>query len=81
MDKCKSKQLMYKMLTRNDVFVMIVSYVNPENNAGLALRNKRTKIGIKSVAEIKKYDVFSDHADLSTLQNVFQNKIKMLKYT
>ncbi|GHT64275.1 MBL fold hydrolase [Endomicrobiia bacterium] len=68
MDKGKSEQLMYKMLTRNDVFVMIVNYVNPKSNAGLALRNERTKAGIKSVAEIKKYDVFSDHADLSTLQ-------------
>jgi metallo-beta-lactamase family protein len=68
MDKGKSERLMTKMLTRNDVFVMIVNYVSPESNAGLILQNKRTRTGIKSVAKIKKYDVFSDHADLSTLQ-------------
>jgi metallo-beta-lactamase family protein len=68
MVKGKSEQLMPKMLTRDDVFVMIVNYVSPKSNAGLALEKKRTKTGIKSIAEIKKYDVFSDHADLFTLQ-------------
>jgi metallo-beta-lactamase family protein len=68
MDKGKSEQLVPKMLTRDDVFVMIVNYVSPKSNAGLALQNKRTKRGIKSIAKIKKYDVFSDHADLFALQ-------------
>ncbi|MCA6070685.1 MAG: MBL fold metallo-hydrolase [Endomicrobium sp.] len=68
MDKGKSEQLIPQMLTRKDVFVMIVNYVNPESNAGLILKGERTHSGIKSIAKIKKYSVFSDHADFDMLQ-------------
>ncbi|MDR3256898.1 MAG: MBL fold metallo-hydrolase [Endomicrobium sp.] len=68
MDKGKSLQLLPRLLPRRDVFVMIVNYVSPQSNAGLLLKNGKTRSGIKSLAKIKKYDVFSDHADFDGLQ-------------
>ncbi|MDR0800133.1 MAG: MBL fold metallo-hydrolase [Endomicrobium sp.] len=68
MSKGKSEQLIPKMLPRKDVFIMIVNYVDPESDAGLLLQNKKTRSGVESRAEIKKYDVFSDHADFEMLQ-------------
>lgn len=68
MSKGKSEQLIPKMLPRKDVFIMIVNYVDPESGAGLLLQNKKTRSGVESRAEIKKYDVFSDHADFEMLQ-------------
>jgi len=68
MDKGKSEQLAPELLVRRNVFIMIVNYVNPKSNAGLLLQNKPPHCGVKSFAEIKKYDVFSDHADFEMLQ-------------
>ena len=64
------------MLVRKDVFIMIVNYVSPESNAGLLLQNKKTRSGTKSFAKIKKYDVFSDHADFEMLQKWLSNQDK-----
>jgi metallo-beta-lactamase family protein len=79
MDKGLSEQLIPKMLTRKDVFVMIVSYVDPKSNAGLVLQNKKTHLGIKSIARVKKYDVFSDHADFYMLQKWLSKQSKDVK--
>jgi len=68
MDKGRSKQLMPKMLARQDLFIMVVNYVSPESSAGLLLQNKQTRSDLKSSAQIKKYGIFSDHADFETLQ-------------
>jgi len=68
MDKGRSEQLMPEMLARQDLFIMVVNYVSPESNAGLLLQNKQTRSGLKSSAQIKKYGIFSDHADFKTLQ-------------
>ncbi|MDR3071447.1 MAG: MBL fold metallo-hydrolase [Endomicrobium sp.] len=79
MDNGKSVQLMPEMLTKKNVFVMIVNYVDQESNAGLIIQNKKTRSGIKSVAKIKKYDVFSDHADFYVLQNWLSEQNKNVK--
>jgi metallo-beta-lactamase family protein len=76
MDRGKSEQLLPKMIGRQNVFIMIVNYVSPGSNAGLLLNNKRTHSGLKSMAKIKKYDVFSDHANLNRLQKWLSNQDK-----
>lgn len=76
MDKGRSEHLVPTMSIRKDVFIMIVNYVSPESNAGLLLQNKKTRSGTKSFAKIKKYDVFSDHADFEMLQKWLSNQDK-----
>ncbi|MDR0956787.1 MAG: MBL fold metallo-hydrolase [Endomicrobium sp.] len=79
MDRGLSEQLIPKMLMKKDVFVMIVSYVNPKSNAGLILQNKKTHLGVKNIAKVKKYDVFSDHADFCMLQKWLSKQNKNVK--
>jgi metallo-beta-lactamase family protein len=78
MDKGKSEHLVPKMSARKDVFIMIVNYVSSESNAGLLLQNKKNRSGTKSFAKIKKYNVFSDHADLEMLQKWLSNQDKIM---
>jgi len=79
MDKGRSKQLAPKMLERSDVFVMIVNYVNPKSSAGLLLQDKNPHCRVESIAEIKKYDIFSDHADFKALQKWLSKQNKDIK--
>jgi metallo-beta-lactamase family protein len=79
LDKGKSSQLAPKMLSNKNVFVMLVSYVSPLSNAGLALKGKKLHDGSKNVASIKQYDVFSDHADFDMLQKWLLNQNKNTK--
>lgn len=58
---------------------MLVSYVSPLSNAGLALKGKKLHDGSKNVASIKQYDVFSDHADFDMLQKWLLNQNKNTK--
>ncbi|MDR3253421.1 MAG: MBL fold metallo-hydrolase [Endomicrobium sp.] len=76
MDKGISAMLLPKMLTRKNVFIMIVNYVNLYSNVGLLLQNKRTHSSIKSLAKIKKYDIFSDHIDFYSLPKWLLNQDK-----
>ncbi|MDR3111638.1 MAG: MBL fold metallo-hydrolase [Elusimicrobiota bacterium] len=64
----KSAQLATEILSLQNVFVMIVNYVAPESPAGLLLENKQPFKNFYSLAKIKKYDVFSDHADFASLE-------------
>ncbi|MDR2395088.1 MAG: MBL fold metallo-hydrolase [Endomicrobium sp.] len=79
LDKGKSFQLTPTMLSNKNVFVMLVSYVSPLSNAGLALKGKKLHNGSKSIASIKQYDVFSDHADFDMLQKWLLNQNKNTK--
>jgi metallo-beta-lactamase family protein len=79
MDRGKSYQLVPKMLSNKNVFVMLVNYVNPLSNAGLALKGKPLRDSTKSVANIKQYDIFSDHADFGMLQKWLLNQNKNTK--
>lgn len=79
MDMGMSEGIMHKMVPNRNVFIMIVNYVSPESNAGMLLSNKRTKEGVRLRAEIKKYDIFSDHPDFETLQLWLSNQDKKTK--
>jgi metallo-beta-lactamase family protein len=80
MDKGKSEQLAPIMLSDRNVFVMVVNYVDPESSVGLLLRNKKPHFGLKKlVAKIKRYNVFSDHADFEMLQKWLSNQSKEAK--
>jgi metallo-beta-lactamase family protein len=68
------------MLPDKNVFVMIVNYVDPESSAGLLLRNKKPRFGLKKLAaKIKRYNVFSDHADFEMLQKGLSKQSKDAK--
>ncbi|MDR1417958.1 MAG: MBL fold metallo-hydrolase [Endomicrobium sp.] len=79
MDRGKSYQLTPKMLLNRNVFVMLVNYVSPLSNAGLALKGKVLHDGTRSIASVKQYDVFSDHADFDMLQKWLQKQNKNTK--
>lgn len=68
MDKGMSARFTNVLLPRKDVSIMLVNYVSPESAAGRLLSGKGKVNGIKSAASIKKYDVFSDHADFAMIQ-------------
>ncbi|MCL2334616.1 MAG: MBL fold metallo-hydrolase [Endomicrobia bacterium] len=77
MNKGKSQQLIEELASRKDVFIMIVNYVSPGSNAGKFLAGKTLAGGFKCRAEIKKYDIFSDHPDFEMLQNWLSNQDKL----
>ncbi|MDR3195627.1 MAG: MBL fold metallo-hydrolase [Endomicrobium sp.] len=80
MDKGKSEQLAPIMLSDKNVFVMIVNYVEPSSSAGLILRDKKPRFGIKKLAaKVKRYNAFSDHADFETLQKWLSKQSKDAK--
>ncbi|MDR1434630.1 MBL fold metallo-hydrolase [Candidatus Endomicrobiellum devescovinae] len=80
MDKGKSKQLAPILLHDKNVFVMVVNYVDPESSAGLLLRNKKPRFDLKKLAaKIKRYNVFSDHADFEMLQKWLSKQSKDAK--
>ncbi|MDR2616875.1 MAG: MBL fold metallo-hydrolase [Endomicrobium sp.] len=79
LDKGKSYQLVPKMLSNKNVFVMLVNYVSPLSNAGLALKGKRLHDSAKCVASVKQYDIFSDHADFDMLQKWLLKQNKNVK--
>ncbi|MDR2399107.1 MAG: MBL fold metallo-hydrolase [Endomicrobium sp.] len=80
MDKGKSEQLAPIMLSDKNVFVMIANYVSPTSSAGLILQNKKPYFLIKKIAaKVKKYNVFSDHADFEMLQKWLSKQDKNVK--
>ncbi|MDR1244224.1 MAG: MBL fold metallo-hydrolase [Endomicrobium sp.] len=79
LDKGKSYQLVPKMLSNKNVFVMLVNYVSPLSNAGLALKGKKLHDSAKCVASVKQYDIFSDHADFDMLQKWLLKQNKNVK--
>jgi Predicted exonuclease of the beta-lactamase fold involved in RNA processing len=76
MDKGMSERLLPAMISKKNLFIMIVNYVSPASPAGQLLSGRNKVKGIKSNAAIKKYDIFSDHAGFNMLQKwlLKQNK-------
>lgn len=58
---------------------MLVNYVSPLSNAGLALKGKKLHDSTKCVASLKQYDIFSDHADFGMLQKWLLKQNKNVK--
>ncbi|MDR2860619.1 MAG: MBL fold metallo-hydrolase [Elusimicrobiota bacterium] len=61
MDAGMSKKLAGQLLTRDDVFIMIVNYVDPGSLAGNLI--ERNSFENKKV-DIKRYHIFSGHPDI-----------------
>ncbi|MCL1971695.1 MAG: MBL fold metallo-hydrolase [Endomicrobia bacterium] len=68
MGKGMSARIARFLLPRKDVEVMIVNYAGPKSTAGLLLSGHDTVKGIKNGTHVKKYDIFSDHADFNLLK-------------
>ena len=68
MDKGMSARIARSLLPRKDVEIMIVNYVGPKSTAGRLLSGHDTVKGIKNGANVKKYDIFSDHSDFNLLK-------------
>ncbi|AKL98396.1 MBL fold metallo-hydrolase [Endomicrobium proavitum] len=71
-----SAGIVNKLIPKKDVFIMIVNYVRPDSNAGRLLAGKPLQDGIKSKAEIKKYDIFSDHPGFEAVKYWLSNQSK-----